>query len=369
MGGKEARAPVSRAIRIILISIMKSIYYTDGLISDRRTLTKLCILFDSVSTFYLAPFYFLDPLQDRWQSEKKLPFFTTSPCEKDLITSQHLQAHKQWIIDNRELIDEGVLNPIVVKQTPPDWEGFESEEKELMKNGKGIAYGLWGQSNGIVPRNRIYIDSPWFSIHRWQSMAGSLYFGIYNKMIPISDNENLSKLAIEAVQRFAPRKYMPTLDDISAKVAFDSISLLIPNFPALETGEILEVRDKISDDLVYFRNEIKNMINEIDEISYEKIDSIVLQRIKPQFDNLKLKINSGELFRKIAGAFFVGGTATTLLTHFLSLPLEAQIAASASFAGKILLDVHENISRRSNLRKESKNRWLVLLLKMEKLKS
>ena len=351
--------------------MMECLYYTDGLISDRRTLTKLCILFDSVSTFYLSPSYFLEPLQDRLQSERELPFFSKSPCEKDLITSQHLQAHRQFISDNKELIDEKVLKPFLVNQTPPDWESYEANEKKLMKNGSGIAFGLWGQSVGIVPKEKIYVDSPWFSLYRWQSIAGSLHFAVNSNKIPISDNENLSKLAIETVQRFAPTKYLPTLDDISAKVAFHSISLLIPNFPALETGEILEVREKIADDLVYFKSEIKNIINESNEITYEKIDSIVLQKIKPQFDDLKLKIKSlsGELFRKIARVVFVGGTATTLLSHFLSLPLGAQIAASTSFAGKILLDVHENISKRSNLTKESRNRWLVLLLKMEKLKS
>lgn len=350
---------------------MECLYYTDGSISDRKTLTKLCLLFDKVWTFYLSPSYFLEPLEQSWQKDKHKPFFSTSPCEKELLTSCHQLEHQGFITENKDLISTGILRPIVVNQPPPDWESFESYEKKLMKNGRGITFGLWGQSIGIVPKEKIYVDSPLFSLYRWQSIAGGLHFAIKSDKIPISDNENLSKLAIETVQRFAPTKHLPTIEELAANVAFQSISLLLPNFPALEAGEILEAREKLSDDLSCFRNEMQNIVKASDRSSVDEIESIVLRRIKPRFDDLKLRVDSlsGELFRKIAKVFFVGGTATTLLPHLLTLPLEAQIAASASFAGKILLDIHENISKRSDLTKESKNRWLVLLLKMEKFKS
>lgn len=350
---------------------MKCLYYTDGLISDRRTLTKLCLLFDQVDTFYLSPAYYLVPLEKRWQSEKETPFFSTSPCEDDLITSRHLLSYQNFVHANKELIEAEILRPIIVNQPPPDWENFEAYDKKLISDGSGIAFALRGQSIGIVPKEKLYVDSPWFTVHRWQSIASGLHFAIQNRIIPISDNDNLSKLAIDTVQRFAPTKYLPTLDDISAKVAFHSISLLVPDFPALEAGEILEVKDKLSDDLLCFKEGIGNMVGKSDSISHEELEAVVLQKIKPRFDDLKLKVKSlsGELFRKIAKVFLVGGTATTLLSCFLSLPLETQLAASASFGGKIMLDVHENISKRNELTQASRNRWLVLLLKMEKLKS
>ena len=349
---------------------MECLYYTDGLISDRKTLTKLCLLFDEVSTFYLSPSYFLKPLEKRWYSEKEMPFFSKSPCERDLLSSRHLLAHQEFINENQELIGAKILKPIIVNQTPPDWESFEINEKKLMKDGSGLAFGLWGQSIGIVPKEKIYVDSTWFSLYRWQSVAGGLHLALESNKVPISDNDNLSKLAIETVQRFAPTKHLPTIEEISGNVAFHSVSLLIPNFPALEAGEILEVKEKLSDDLSYFRAEIKEIVSQSDEISYDQIESIVLQRVKPRLDDLKLKVKSisGELFRKIAKVFFVGGTATSLLSHFLALPLEAQVAATASFAGKILIDVHESKSKRSEIIQESKNRWLVLLLKMKKLR-
>ena len=98
---------------------MECLYYTDGLISDRKTLTKLCLLFDEVSTFYLSPSYFLKPLEKRWHSEKEMPFFSKSVCEKDLISSRHLLAHQEFRDENQELILAKIVKPIIVNQTPP----------------------------------------------------------------------------------------------------------------------------------------------------------------------------------------------------------------------------------------------------------
>lgn len=214
---------------------MECIYYTDGLITNRSTLTKLCILFDSISTFYLSPTYFLEPLQNRWQIEREMPFYSTSACEKDLITSLHLQEYKKFINDNRELIKENVLKPFLFHQTPSDWESLDIYEEKLMKNpAKALGMVSWGQSVGIVPKEKFYIDSPHFIVYKLQSITGGLYFSIQSGKIPISDNENMSKYSIDLVQKFTPIEYLPSLDDISAKVAFHSISFLIPNFPILE---------------------------------------------------------------------------------------------------------------------------------------
>ena len=228
---------------------MECLYYTNGLISDGKTLTKLCLLFDKVSTFYVSPQYFLEPLEMRWQSKKDVPFFSKSPCEKVLLTSQHLLAHTKFTEENKELIESGVLNPIVINQTPPDWEGFEINEEKLMRDGSGIAFGLWGQSVGIVPEEKIFVDAPWFSLYRWQSIAGGLNFALQSRKVPISDNVTLSRLAIDTVKRFGPKKPLPTPEEIAAAVAFQSMSLLIPDFPSLQATEILEAREKLSDEL------------------------------------------------------------------------------------------------------------------------
>jgi len=344
------------------------LYYSDGIISNKKTLTKLCLLFDKVSTFHLSPLYFLEPLQDRWQSQKDMPFFAKSPCERSLLTSERWLAYKEFIASNSELINANILNPILINQTPPDWINFESNEKKLMQNGSGIAIGLWGQSVGIVPQEKIYVDAPWYSLYRWQSISGGLHFALESRKIPISDDDSLSQLAIESVQKLASVEHLPTKEEIVANVAFKSISLVIPNFPELEAQEILEVREKLSEDLVYFKIEIEKIVSQIGEISYDGIESVVVQRIKPRFDDLTLKMKSmkGDLFRRISKMFLVGGTATSLLTHFVMLPMAAKIATSASFVGKILLDVHEYLSQRDLLTKGSENRGLVFLMKMEK---
>lgn len=349
----------------------RCLYYTDGVISDNGTLTKLCLLFDRVSSFYLSPQYFLEPLAQRWESEKEKPVFAKSPCEKGLITSEHLATFKRFSEKTKLLIDSGILMPIVVNQTPPDWEGFEENEQKLMRDSSGISFGLWGQSVGIVPREKIFVDSPWFSLYRWQSIAGGLHFALQTGMVPISDNRLLSALAIDTVTRFGPFKPLPTPEEIAAQVAFHSMSLLLPDFPSLNNEEILEVRDKLREELCVFRSEMERITSLTNECSYKDIESIVLQRIKPRLDDIRLKIKSlkGELFRRIAAVFFVGGSAATLLSHFVAMPFPAQMAAALSLAGKVLIDIHEHQSKREELEKTSGNRGLVLLLKLEKLKS
>jgi len=300
-----------------------------------------------------------------------MSFFAKSPCERSLITSEHLITFKQFSEENKLLIDSDILMPIVINQTPPDWEGFEENEKKLMLDGGGISFGLWGQSVGIVPAEKIFIDSPWFSLYRWQSIAGGLHFALQTGMIPISDNRLLSGLAIDTVTRFGPSKPLPTPEEITAQVAFQSMSLLLPDFPSLNNEEILEVRERLCEELSLFRSEMERIIGLTDKDSYKDIESIVLQRIKPRLDDMRLKIKSlkGELFRKIAGVFFVGGAATTLLSHFIAMPFLAQMATTASLAGKALTDIHEHLSKREELEKTSGNQGLVLLLKLEKLKS
>lgn len=347
---------------------MECLYYTDGIISNRETLTKLCILFDKVRTFFLSPDYFLKPLEERWKTEKNIPFFSKSPSEKDLLSRIYVESYKRFIDGNDELINANILQPLFIKQNPPDWENFETNEKKLMKNGSGIAIGIWGQNVGIVPQEKIYIDSPWFSLYRWQSISGALHFAIQTGHIPISDNPKLSKLACDTVSRYSDLCYKPTPEEIASHIAFRSIALLIPNFPPLKSEEILNVREKLYNELQDFRNEMLQISKEVDEQLYTKIDSIVRDKVFPRLDDLKLKIKSSndKLFCKIASYFFVGSGATALLTHFLSLPLPAKIISLASFAGKILLDIHKYKSEKYTIKNESINRGLVFLFDLEK---
>jgi len=157
---------------------MECLYYTDSIISNKRTLAQLCFLFEKVRIFCLLPNYFLSPLEERWETEKDTSFFSKSSCEKRLFTRIHFEKHKEFIEENRELVNADILQPILVQQTPPDWESFESNEKKLIKNGAGLAFGIWGQAIGIVPNDKIYVDAPWFSLYRLQSISGALHFAI-----------------------------------------------------------------------------------------------------------------------------------------------------------------------------------------------
>lgn len=347
---------------------MECLYYTDSIISNKKTLAQLCFLFDKVRIFYLLPSYFLSPLEERWETEKDTPFFSKSPCEKQLFTRIHCEKHKEFIEENRELVNADILQPILVQQTPPDWESFESNEKKLMKNGAGLAFGIWGQSIGIVPEDKIYVDAPWFSLYRLQSISGALHFAITSGQTPISDNPTLSGLAINAVTSFSGLDYQPTQKEIANNIAFKSLSLLVPSLPLLHPQEILCLRDELSDELGYFRIEVDRLSRSISEINYqEEIENLVKNNIQPRLDDLKLKIASlkGETFRKITSTFVVGGGAIPILSHFINLPTEGQVAAIASFIGKIFIDIHEHNSKVKEIKNLNNNKGLIFLIKMQ----
>jgi len=347
---------------------MDCLYYTDGIISNMATLAKLCILFDHVRTFYLSPSYYLDPLERNWKQEKKRPFFSKSPCEKDLLSRIYSNAWKAFIEKNSELVKYSILQPIIVNEAPPDWKSFESYEKKLLEKGAGIIFWKWGESIGLVPKNKIYIDSPWFSIYRLQSIAGALYFAIKTQHIPISDNYKLSSIASEIITKFSDVNHQTEPQEMASHLAFRSMSLLVPDFPSLKADEILEIRGKLDEQLKYFRVEMLAIAKDLEASEYSNIDSIVLEKIKPRLDDIKLKIKSlkGELFRKLAGIFFVGSSATPLLSSFLSLPLSTKIGAIAGLAGKALLDIHAYQSEHEQIINQNNNRGLVFLLDVEK---
>ncbi len=346
---------------------MECLYYTDSIIFNRKTLAQLCFLFDKVRIFYLLPSYFLSPLEERWETEKDTPFFSKSPCEKQLFTRIHFEKHKEFIEENRELVNADILQPILVQQTPPDWESFASNEKRLMKNGAGLAFGIWGQSMGIVPDDKIYVDAPWFSLYRLQSISGALHFAITSGQTPISDNPILSGLAINAVINFSGLDYQPTKKEIANNIAFKSLSLLVPSLPLLHPQEILCLRDELSDELGYFRIEVDRLSHSISEIDYQETENLIKTNIQPRLEDLKLKIASlkGATFRKIARTFMVGGSAIPILSHFINLPPEGQIVAITSFIGKIFIDIHEHNSKMREIRDLNNNKGLILLIKMQ----
>jgi hypothetical protein len=58
---------------------------------------------------------------------------------------------------------------------------------------------IFGIITGIIPKDKVYIDSPYFSIYRLQSICGSLYFALKSQITPISDNPILSSFAQESI--------------------------------------------------------------------------------------------------------------------------------------------------------------------------
>lgn len=341
-------------------------YYTDSFISDKRTLSLLSILSDSVYLYYLSPDYFLKPLEEKWSKEKEEPFFKKSPCEETLITNVYHQKHLEFVKENEELVDTGVIRPILVKATPPDWENFQRFEQKMMENYSGIGIGLWGMNVGLVPKDKIYIDAPYFSLYRWQSFSGALYFAIKANITPISDNPIVSSIACETLTKFSDLNIEYNPKDLSKLLGFKALSSILPNFGELRPEQILEIRDDMYDELTAFRYEMYQTAIQ-SKAKQNNLDEIVKFKIKPRVDDIKSKIASSKkaLYRKIGKSILATGTGTTLLTQFVNLPIYVQIAMGIGLVGKGLFDYFEYEVSKEEVLSKSENRGLVLLLDIE----
>lgn len=341
-------------------------YYTDAFISDKRTLSLLSILCDSVHLYYLSPDYFLKPLQERWEVEKTQPFFRKSPCEDTLITSIHHQKHIEFIKENRELVNAGVIHPILVSATPPDWKNFQKFEQKMMDNYSGIKVGVWGTNVRLVPEDKIYIDTPYFSLYRWQSFSGALYFAIKANITPISDDPVLSSIACDTVTRFSGLNIEYNPKDLSRLLGFKVLSSILPNFGELSPEQILEIRDNMHDQLAAFRYEMHQMVIQ-SKARQNNLAEIVELKIKPRVDSIKSEIISSRkvLYRKLARNILATGTGTTLLTQFVALPTHVQIAVGIGLVGKALLDYFEYTASKEETLSKPENRGLALLLDLD----
>jgi len=345
-------------------------YYTEAFISDKRTLSLLSILSDSVYLFYLSPDYFLKPLEERWETEKEQQFFRKATVECKLITPTYHKRHIEFIKENRELVNTGVIRPILVRQTPPDWEDFQKFEQKMMEDYSGLKIGLWGMNIGLVPKlvtgDTVYVDAPYYSLYRWQSFSGALYFAIKANVTPISDNPILSSVACETVARFSDLNIEYAPKDLSKLLGFRVLSSLLPNFGELQPEQILEVRDDMHDELMAFRYEMYQIATQ-SKIEENNLDEYVNFKVKPRIDDIKLKITSSKkaLYRRMGMNILATGTGTTLLTQFLNLPPHVQIAVGIGLVGKMLIDYFGYRASKEEILSKSENAGLTLLLDLE----
>ncbi len=345
-------------------------YYTDAYISNKRTLSLLGILSDSLYIFYLSPDYFLLPFEEKWGKQKSEPFFEKAPIEFEITASIHKEKRANFLTENRELIEAGVIQPISTAQKPPDWESLKKAEEKMMENYSGLNIGIWGNSIGLFDefpaKDTVYIDAPYFSLYRWQSISGALHFAIKANLTPISDNQKLSSVAIETVKRFSDVEYKYNLEDLSKMVGFKVLSKLLPDFGELSPQQILEVREHLKDELLAFRSEMFELSAQ--SKFYEgSLDEYIEHKVKPRVNDIKLKITTSKrtLLRRISTEILAAGTGTTLLTQFLQLPTHAQIAVGVGLVGKILLDYFGYKDTRKELLSSSENAGFALLLDLE----
>jgi len=283
----------------------------------------------------------------------------------------HVNLYRDFLEENKELVAEKVLAPIEVNQAPPDWEGLEKAERKLISDGSAIKLGVWGQYIGFVPEheNTVYVDSPLYSLYRWQSIAGGLHLAIASGVVPISDNDVLSNLACETVSRFSDMKLVPTIEEIQSRLAFQALSLAVPDLSELQPEEILEARHHLRSQLSDFRREMRLISGELSRLV--SIDSNAARihledKIQPRIDELTNRIKSlrGRLWRKISQSIVFGGGGTPLVCQAVGTP--GLIAGIGSALIKIAFDILQYRWDRRDLLLEARNRGLVFLLDVQR---
>ncbi|MFA6598735.1 MAG: hypothetical protein WCS69_13510 [Ignavibacteriaceae bacterium] len=302
-------------------------------------------------------------MNEIWQSKRNFkPIF-----EKELITEHHAKTFLDFLDTNKLLIDNKIFSPIIINKVPADWNSIEESEKQIINESNGLNFDWFSKITGLIPENKIYYDSAWFSLYRIQSIAASLISAIKSGKIPFSDNPSLSKLGIFSLNKITNTKYTPSVEELSNIIAFKSLSFFFPDFPELRPEEILEVRYKLDQELSAFKHEmgiiiVENQINE-----YDQLRNLIQNKIQPRIDDIKLKIKSIDqsLFRNISNLVFASSGAS-ILSHYVNLPLEAQITGAAAIVGKIATIIHENISKKNELLSESRNKGYTFLLKANK---
>ena len=330
---------------------MECLYFTDGIISDKKTLTNLCIYFDKVYTFFLSPDYFLKALEEKWC--KETPVLKKSAFEDTLLSKIYLEEYKEFVKSNDELINYKVLQPTFIEKTPPDLIKIESK-KDLFKAlfatpilQNREKWNQWGQSLGMIPTDKKHYDGALFSLYRWQTVSSALYFAIQKGLIPISDDKILTNLAYLTISK-SDFNSRPSIDEITAaQKAFKKMSSL-PDFPVLSSNEILRVRDIFSKELNSFRNYI-----------FKNND------IPPRLKEFESEIKSlkGKRGWKIISDVACGINAI-LLSNSLTLPSLTTISMSSPFFLKILIDIYEYRLDLKSIKK--KNEGLVFLYEIKR---
>jgi hypothetical protein len=343
-------------------------YYTDSTIQDKRTLSLLSIMCDTVYLHYMPPDYYFIPWKERWEAEKELPIFKTCPVEISIITTKYCNDYSQFIEENTDLIDAGIINPIQTKLKPPDWENLEQYDKQFWKDYAGLKFGELGLKAGLVPTDKVYIDFPYFSIYRFQSNCASLYFALKSQITPISDNPFLSSLAQDVVSGYSDLEVKYTQEDFSKILAFKTLSATLPNFGHLTCDQIFEIREYLEDELINFRYEMCSIANEFydnsESIDNKNMDNIINFKLKPRLDDLKLRIEELKSNFKNNALKNVLGAGIAISTQCVGINVQA--TAFAGFVGKMLIDYSNYHNSYKHILSDSKNRGLSLLLHLNK---
>jgi hypothetical protein len=358
------------------------LYYTDGFISNPRTLSIVTILYDRVFTYYLDPNYYATKIEEGFEKLKgmgialhKKNLQTSEVTEEDTWAMFHQQTASthlkksvlQFWQDNSLLRSEGVLLPIGRQIKPKD----RTSPEDFLESEIGMNFfraSDWARSQWLVPPGKSYFDVGFFHIHRLTQASTGLHFALTLGMIPFADHPVLASIASSLVCDAIPREsqIQPLA---AAMLANQTICHLVPNFGCLQPEEILEVRHKTKDERGIFTNSMDRLAfsvpldTNMDDIRYE-VNKIVRTDLEPALIDLQnnIKAQKKELFRKLALEITAEAAGIPVLMQQLSTSPETTFLASMGFAIKGLVDIHNYQSKIEEERRKTSSFGLGFVL-------
>ncbi|MEQ8199789.1 MAG: hypothetical protein ABRQ24_00035 [Syntrophomonadaceae bacterium] len=362
------------------------LYYTDGFISNPRTLSILTVLYDRVCTYFVPPDYYADDIEDAVEKLKKNNFsltkkdrFTGSEVKLDESAHFHEQPASKHLImsmekfwkDNRLLRDSEVLIPIGRRIEPKEWTG----PKSFLESEVGMNFYRsvdWAKAEGIIPPGKSYLDVGFFHLHRLLQSSTGLQFALTNGMVPFADHPVLASISSGLIKKDLP-EIARIEQSIAAMLAQQTVCSMVPDLGRLTPEEIMEVRYKTRDERGPFTQAMVRLAYSVppdcdfDDMQFE-LNKIIQTEIEPALLDLKnnIKAQKKELFRKISLEVAGGLAGIPLLVQQINASWESGLAAALGLTIKGLVDVHQYQSKVEENRARSTAYGLGFVLDLNK---
>lgn len=356
---------------------LSGVYIDDSIILDDISLTKVCILFDNVVINHINPNLYINTIYkdfdfDRIKDDKISKVFYGQVENYNFINFINL---------NKELVEEGVLRPKVFHNIPKFSQKTDKEILlELVKYDKQVIQ-LVQDLKLKREKDSFCIDEPFLYILKLININFSFLQAVINKKIVISEkvkvlnyvvrcNENIENIHVLDKDNSIIKNYPIKDIDINSSIdnlILDTFDILVPNFPKLNTNEILEVRYKLRNELGAYRILIKDLSKQYAANKEINNSEIIQKEFTNKINdiNLKLKSEKSKLFRNIVTYATAFPTASGILSGGDTKSIVASCFGSIV---KIACDVNQYYDTKRIMLNSSDKLPYVFLMKAKKIK-